>query len=232
MTIVAKEPYHRYEEFIDGCAAVDALANVGFTRRDAAMTTIGGTPTAGVTTDPVFLDPDGSARSYTKLDPGDVQTCAGGGSQLETFVGCWVRIDNLPAADAVIAWALTNSGGSRDGFGVDTTGHFFLTSGGAIQATDPTARNVGEWYWVAKMNDGGGGSTGHWLYVNGVRVVTGAPAGGVKNSPGGWGSANFDGSVTELFMGQGTTSLTDAVMFEAYRRAVTKLPGGRGAVLM
>jgi hypothetical protein len=231
MTIVAKEPYHREEEFLDGCAAINAIPNVTFARR-TAFTTTDGSPTDGLTADPVFLDETGQPVPYTKLDPGDIQTCAGGGSNNETLVGLWVRLDGLPAGDADIAWAITNSGGNKDSIGVDSTGHFYASNNLVKQGTDPTARNLGEWYWVVKMNDSGGGGTGTWLFVNGVRVVSAGGSGGVKNSPGGWGSANFDGSVSHLFVGQGTTSLTLASVFDAYRRAVTKMPGARGAVLM
>jgi hypothetical protein len=230
MTSVRQAPYRRYEEFLAGCADIDAPANVGFTAR--TPTTAAGTPTSQ-STNPVYLNPDGSARSYIKLDPGDVQTATGGGSQLETLVGCWVRIDNLPAADADIAWALTNTGGvNRDCFGVNAAGQFYIKSAGVTQATSATVRNVGQWYWCMKLNDGGGGSTRHVLWVDGVPDVAGAAAGGVKNNPSGWGSANFDGSVSDLFAGQGTTSLVDATVLAAYKRMIAQTPGARGGVLM
>ncbi len=229
MTSVRRAPYRRYEEFQAAVAVMDALANVGFTARTPS--TVSGTPTSQ-STNPVYLNPDGSARSYIKLDPGDVQTATGGGSNLETLVACWVRIDALPAADADIAWCLTNSGGARDCFGVDTTGHFYIASGGVKQGTSAVVRNVGQWYWCIKLNDGGGGSTRHVLWVDGVPDVSGAAAGGVKNSPGGWGSANFDGSVSDYYNGQGTTALTDPDVLSTYRRMVDQMPGARGGVLM
>jgi hypothetical protein len=230
MTSVRQAPFRRYEEFLAACADIDALANVSFAIRSPA--TVSGTPTSQ-STNPVYLDPNGSARSYTKLDPGDVQTAAGGGSQLETLVGCWVRIDNLPAGDADIAWALTNTGGvNRDCFGVNASGQFYIKSAGTIQATSATVRSVGRWYWCVKLNDGGGGSTRHVLWVDGVPDVAGAAAGGVKNSPAGWGSANFDGSVSDLFVGQGTTGLVDANVLAAWKRMIAQMPDARGAVLL
>jgi hypothetical protein len=236
-------PFERWSDYEASFTPYDAVANFDVARAyrpDAGSPplapffgtgnagTVAGTPTVVTTDPPCFINADGSNRPYLKLDPGDQMTFTSGGSNLETHCIAWVRIDSLPATNSGFISCITPSGGWGDGIGITSDGKFYLMSGAeatpVTNGTDTVVRNLGEWYHVVKINDGGGGSTGHWLYVNGVRLLNASAAGGVKNSPGKVGSTLFDGALAYFGVGRGTTSLTDADVMAHYLRGIRKQP--------
>lgn len=224
MSTAPYEPYTRREEYqIVGAATLPRTyyhpltsgppfaASVG----GGSLATNAGSPSTA-TTDPCFLNEDGTPEPYCKLDPGDILTRSNGGYNLEVFSAAWVRIDSFPGADANLWLAL---GG--DGVGIDSTGKIFCINGGVKQGTEAGTRTIGEWFHLAKVNDAGGGGTGTFCWINGVRVLSLGGAGGVKNNTT-IGSAGADFALCHWQYGQGSTAMTDAQVKAAWARGARK----------
>lgn len=233
------EPYYRYEEYEDQILDVSNSLNAQIaqyhrcdlslpasaTLGSGTLSTSSGSPTLTADADACFFDSAGNPIGYYKLDSGDVLTCSAGGSNLEQHFGGWFRFDSFPGADANVIDGL-----GSDMIGIDPSGQVFVANAGTKQGTYGTPLTLGQWYMLTKMNDAGGAGTGTWFYVDGVRVLSLAGSGGVKNPPGLVGGTGFDGACAGVYWGRGTTALTDTLLANLYFRAVRKEHRGVSAL--